>query len=250
VTVAAFIHVGDELLTGRIDPYPKGMLEQMRRRGSSIASVTMVRDDVREIVSAFRFALSLSPDIVVVTGGLGPTLDDVTREALAELMGVELIVSEDAAGWMDEALARMHGRPGRSGIRLRMARVPRGATALRNIAGAACGVRATVDGVTFFLLPGFPEESMPMFEAYVLPLADSDGMEELETKVWKGESSLEPIFQKVVSRFQVRIASLPASDWKERGNSVVIKGPKDEVIKAMEFFKDEVGKLGPDVSCQ
>jgi nicotinamide-nucleotide amidase len=60
--------------------------------------VTAVRDDVDEIVSAFRFALSLSPDMVVVTGGLGPTLDDVTREALAKLMGTELEISEEAVG--------------------------------------------------------------------------------------------------------------------------------------------------------
>lgn len=93
---AAFVHVGDELLSGRIDPYPGAMIERMRRRGCAIACVTVVRDDVDEIASAFRFALSLSPDMVVVTGGLGPTLDDVTREALANLMGTELEISEEA----------------------------------------------------------------------------------------------------------------------------------------------------------
>lgn len=139
----------------------------MRCRGCPIACVTAVRDDVDEIVSAFRFALSLSPDMVVVTGGLGPTLDDVTREALAKLMGTELEISEEAVGWMEEALERMHGRPDRNEIRLRMARVPGGGQALRNITGAACGVRALVDGAAFFLLPGFPDESMPMFESYV-----------------------------------------------------------------------------------
>ena len=246
---AAFVHVGDELLTGRIDPYPGEMIERMRQRGSDIAAVTVVRDDVEAIVSAFRLVVSLGPDIVVVTGGLGPTLDDVTREALAELMGTELAISEEAAGWMDEALTRMHGRAERSEIRLRMARVPIGGEALRNITGAACGVRADIDGTAFFLLPGFPHESMPMFERYVLPIVESNGMEELETRVLKGEGVLEPILREVASRFDVRVASLPAADWRERGNGVVIKGRGEEARKAMAFFEDEVFKLGPDVSC-
>ena len=246
---AAFVHVGDELLSGRLDPYPREMIERMRQRGCGVAGVTVVRDDVEEIVSAFRFSLSLGPAIIVVTGGLGPTLDDVTREALARLMGAELIVDEEAAGWMDEALTRMHGHARRSEIGLRMARVPPGAQALRNITGAACGVRAAVDGATLFLLPGFPNESMPMFEEYVLPLVESEGMVELEVRVMKGEGALEPIFRQLTARFDVRVASLPSADWRIRGNAVVIKGAKDEAGRAMAFFEDEVKKLGPDVSC-
>src|SRR5690554_4158274 len=97
VTAVAFIHVGDELLNGGIDPYPVEMIERMRRDGCSITCVTVVRDDVDDIVSAFRFVISLDPNVVIVTGGLGPTMDDVTREALAELMETELEIDEEAA---------------------------------------------------------------------------------------------------------------------------------------------------------
>ncbi len=90
---------------------------------------------------------------------------------------------------------------------------------------------------------------MPMFERYVLPIVESNGMEELETRVLKGEGVLEPILREVASRFDVRVASLPAADWRERGNGVVIKGRGEEARKAMAFFEDEVFKLGPDVSC-
>jgi len=69
-------------------------------------------------------------------------------------------------------------------------------------------------------------------------------------RVKKGEGALEPIFREVAARFRVRIASLPSSDWRERGNGVVIKGTRGESRKAMAFFEDEVKKLGPDVSCR
>lgn len=89
-----------------------------------------------------------------------------------------------------------------------------------------------------------------MFESYVVPLVESDGMVELEVRVRKGEGTLEPIFREVAARFDVRVASLPSSNWRERGNGVVIKGTREEASKAMAFFESEVRKLGPDVSCR
>lgn len=246
----AFIHVGDELLTGQLDPYPGEMIRRVRERRAEVVLVSVVRDVLEEVVQAFRFAQALGPDIAVVTGGLGPTLDDLTREALAAHLGAELEVSEEAAGWMDEALERMHGAPPpRNEIRLRMARVPRGAAPLRNLTGAACGVEATRDGTTFFLLPGFPDEMLPMFEAYVLGRVAGDDRAELETVVWKGESTLEPLFREVAMRFAVRVASLPSAEWRRCGNRVVIKGPREEAERAMAFFRKEADKLGGELSC-
>jgi len=247
----AFVHVGDELLTGQLDPYPATMIARVRERQAEVVAVTVVRDELDELVAAFRFVRALRPDIVVVTGGLGPTLDDLTREALASYLGVELEVSEEAAEWMDQALERMHGaRPPRSEVRLRMARVPRGCTALRNPTGAACGVEAAVDGSTFFLLPGFPNEMLPMFEEHVLGRIVAEDRVELEAVVWKGESTLEPLFREVAGRFQVRVASLPSADWRQRGNRVVIKGRREEAERAMAFFLEALEKLGPELNCR
>ncbi|NLI74577.1 MAG: competence/damage-inducible protein A [Euryarchaeota archaeon] len=245
-----FIHVGDELLDGSINPYSSEMIKQIRQRGCSIACVMIIRDEICEIVSALQFALSLSPDIAVVTGGLGPTIDDVTRDAMAKFLGTELEISDEATIWVNEALVRMHSRAKIDEVGLQMARLPRGSKALKNITGVACGISARVEHTDFFLLPGFPNEFMPMFEQYVLPLVESDDIEELEIKVMKGEGTLEPIFQKIVARFPVRIASIPAIDWRDRGNTIVIKGKSDEVRSAMTFFKGELDKIGSDISCQ
>lgn len=246
----AIIHVGDELLTGQLDPYPNEIIRLVRERHAEIVLLTVIRDEIDEIVAAFRHAHSLRPDIVVVTGGLGPTLDDLTREALAQYLGVELEVSEEAAAWMDQALQRMHGTaPPRTEVRLRMARVPHGCAALRNLTGAACGIEADAGGTIFFLLPGFPHEMLPMFREYILPRINEDDRVELEVRAWKGEATLEPLLQRVALHFHVRVASLPSTDWRLHGNRIVIKGQREEAENALDFLRNELEKLGPEISC-
>jgi nicotinamide-nucleotide amidase len=119
----------------------------------------------------------------------------------------------------------------------RMARVPRGAKALRNLTGAACGVEATAGGMTIFCLPGFPNEMVPMFREHVLPRIAGSGDVELELRVWSGESSLEPLFQEIASSHRVRIASLPCVRWREEGNRVIFKGPRGEAEAALAHFE-------------
>jgi nicotinamide-nucleotide amidase len=118
-----------------------------------------------------------------------------------------------------------------------MARVPHGAKALRNSTGAACGVEATKDGMTVFCLPGFPNEMLPMFSEHILPRIADSGEVELELRVWRGESSLEPLFEEVAAAHRVRIASLPCVRWREDGNRVIFKGPRDEAEAALAHFE-------------
>ena len=88
-----------------------------------------------------------------------------------------------------------------------------------------------------FCLPGFPNEMVPMFREHILPRIAGNGEVELELRVWRGESSLEPLFQEVAASHEVRIASLPCVRWREEGNRVVFKGRRDEAEAAMELFK-------------
>lgn len=244
------LHIGDELLTGDIDPYPKEMIQMIRRNGARLDLLEVLPDREGDIVLGFEHARAMGIDVLVVTGGLGPTLDDITREALATYLGAELEVDPTAERDMVEALSRMHGRPfAVNDVLRRMARVPHGAKALKNIAGAACGVEAVKDKMSMFLLPGFPEEMVPMFRAYVLPRIEGNGEIDLEMRVWRGESSLEPLFELIVSEFPVRVASLPSSNWKEEGNRVIIKGRKRDAEAAMARFQALMGEMG-DVSSQ
>ena len=164
------LHIGDELLTGEIDPYPKEIICMIRERHNVLSMLAVVEDTEKDILALFRSAAGMGIDLLVVTGGLGPTLDDLTREAVANYLGEELVLNEQAVSWMDEALTRMNGRrPPFRKERLKMAMVPKGARALRNVTGAACGIEATKDGMTIFCFPGFPNEMVPMFKEYILP---------------------------------------------------------------------------------
>jgi len=109
-------------------------------------------------------------------------------------------------------------------------------------------VEGTREGMTVFLLPGFPNEMVPMFREHILPRIRESGDVELKLQVWQGESILEPLFQEVVSAHRVRIASLPSTRWREEGNKVILKGPQKEVEEARSHFLRLLEKLPQDVS--
>ena len=229
------VHIGDELLTAEIDPYPSQIIRMIRERGANVNMITVIGDDFPEIMRVFRSAGQSEVDFLIVTGGLGPTLDDITRNAVAEYLGVEMEVRKDAVEWLVEAVKRMYGKkPVLTNEALRMATMPKGAIALKNITGAACGIEAKKGKMTIFCLPGFPKEMLPMFQEYVLPRIESDNIYEKELRAWLGETTMEPLFQRIIKEYRVRIASLPDENWREKGNKIIVKGQKEEVEKAAE----------------
>jgi nicotinamide-nucleotide amidase len=229
------VHIGDELLTAEIDPYPSQMIRMIRERGANVNMITVIGDDFPEIMRVFRSAGQSEVDFLIITGGLGPTLDDITRNAVAEYLGVEMEVRKDAVEWLVEAVKRMYGKkPVLTNDTLMMATMPKGAIALKNITGAACGIEAKKGKMTIFCLPGFPKEMLPMFQEYVLPRIESDNIYEKELRAWLGETTMEPLFQRIIKEYRVRIASLPDENWREKGNKIVVKGQKEEVEKAAE----------------
>jgi nicotinamide-nucleotide amidase len=234
--------IGDELLTGELDPYPSKIASAIRDKGATIARLTVIPDVVRDIVLELDAACSRGTDLVLVTGGLGPTIDDVTRHALAAFLGKELVVDPKARTWMEDALVKKHGRkPKPSSTATLMAMVPEGTEALRNHSGVACGIKAMLGDTTIICVPGFPSEMLAMFDAYFLPLVIPEGQVERMFQVKRRETTMEPIFQAISKRFGVRIASLPKEDWREQGNVVMIRGPEKDVSAASEMFLEMVG---------
>jgi nicotinamide-nucleotide amidase len=231
--------IGDELLTGQTDPYPIEMIHRIKERGAYVSRLAVIKDDRKAIVDELESAKRNGASLVVMTGGLGPTLDDLTRHAVARYLGEELILDQEALGWLKEAYSKRHGKDAELRKEaLLMAMVPRTSRPLRNPNGIACGIMACKDGMTVACLPGFPKEMLAMFREHVLPLIVTERVSEREIWVRRGESEMEHLFQVIVKEFKVHVSSLPKEDWRERGNLVLIKGDKEEVDRAAERFTE------------
>ena len=158
---AEIIAIGSELLTpDRLDTNSLFLTEQLNRLGIEVVRKLVVGDQRSQIRDAFREALGRA-ELVVSIGGLGPTEDDLTREALAELLGRRLILNEAILLGI-QARFRRFGRQ-MPEINQRQAMVPEGAIVLENTQGTAPGLWLETDGRIVILLPGPPQELKPMF---------------------------------------------------------------------------------------
>ena len=165
---AAILAVGDELLApGRAETNSVFLTDELAEMGIPVVFRAVVSDDESSIEALLRHAL-LGADVVFLTGGLGPTSDDVTRDAAARALSLEMELDAD---WLE----RIQKRFDRRGIvmpevNLKQALVPRGADLLPNRRGTAPGLWMRVDGEkAVVLLPGPPVELRPIFEAEVKP---------------------------------------------------------------------------------
>ncbi|MGH9043454.1 MAG: competence/damage-inducible protein A [Acidimicrobiales bacterium] len=162
------VAVGTELLLGQIvDTNSAWLGQRLAEAGVDSNFHQTVGDNRRRIVEALRQALSRS-DAVVVCGGLGPTQDDITREALAELMEVELVRDDEIVSRID-SLFSSRGRA-MPASNLRQAEVPLGARTIEQTRGTAPGLICPVaEGKTIYSVPGVPHEMKEMFERAILP---------------------------------------------------------------------------------
>lgn len=165
---AVIISTGDELALGeKLDTNSAWLAERLTSRGIRVVAHLTVGDDETALVRAITHAADGGVALIVVTGGLGPTLDDLTRQALARALGESLI--EDTAAL--EHLGRLMRSRGRtlSDLQRLQALRPSSAVMLPNPHGTAPGLFALVRGTAVFCLPGPPPEMKPMFEGEVLP---------------------------------------------------------------------------------
>ncbi len=164
---ACILSIGNELLSGRtVDTNAAHIARRLRTIDVPVVSVYGIADDEPAIRRALGLAMT-EADIVVLTGGLGPTDDDLTRRAMAGFMGVDLVLREELLGKLQRFFERRgFEMPVRNASQ---AHVPQGAAAIENPVGTAPGIRAQVDGKLLFALPGVPREMEHMLEAAVLP---------------------------------------------------------------------------------
>lgn len=182
----AILAIGDELALGeKLDTNSMWLAERMAGLGAPAVEHATVGDDRERIAAAMR-RLAQSASVVLCTGGLGPTADDLTREGLAEAMGDSLVRDDEALAQI-EALFAKRGRT-MNDLNRAQAMRPSRAECLRNDVGTAPGLVGAVersDGTTapVFCLPGPPREMIPMLEERVLPRLTLDAARAVRTKL-------------------------------------------------------------------
>ena len=251
---ATVLAVGSELLgLGRIDTNSHHIADVLAQHGIEVRATSVVGDDADELRAALAFALSRC-DLVLVTGGLGPTDDDVTRDAVAAHLGRAL--REDVT--LVDAIRRRFEQRGLSmpDINRRQARVPEGAVVLANPHGTAPGLWFPLDRQGVALLPGPPREMKPMLqgllETHVIPGWGGAPVHRRHLVVaGRTESGVEARTQPVYSRWReedppigTTILASPGVielHLSAHGDAAVVQPHLDAAVEAL------AGALGPDL---
>ncbi|MFA9501639.1 competence/damage-inducible protein A [Natrinema sp. H-ect1] len=194
----AVVTVGDELLAGRTtDTNATWLCSELDDRGVTVGRVTTVPDrvaDIARVVNEYRAEY----DAVIVTGGLGPTHDDLTMDGVAAALGREVEEHDAALAWLEE-----DGYT-RDDLAAGTADLPAGARALHNDAGVAPG--AALEGI--YVLPGVPAEMKAMFESIADEFAGTPTYRETVV-AGEAESALLDRIADVRERFDVSVGSYP-----------------------------------------
>ena len=170
--ITEFISVGTEILLGNIVNTNSAYLsEKCALLGLSVYYQTVVGDNEERMKETIRTALERS-DVVILTGGLGPTEDDITKEVTAEVMGLPLVEDAHSRERIESYMKQYEKNDKKRRItsnNYKQALVPEGALVLDNHNGTAPGLIIEKNGKTAILLPGPPNEMKPMFEEEVYP---------------------------------------------------------------------------------
>lgn len=167
-THAVVVSTGDELAAGeKLDTNSQWLADRLTALGIRVAEHITLGDDLAALAATIERHARAGTPLILITGGLGPTLDDLTRQALAQCLGESLIEDADAAAHLESWLAS-RGRTLSELQRLQAQRPP-SARMLSNPRGTAPGLVAHVRGADVFCLPGPPGEMRPMFHEAVAP---------------------------------------------------------------------------------
>jgi molybdopterin-biosynthesis enzyme MoeA-like protein len=214
-----------------------------------VKRITVVADDVDEIVKVVRDALKRKPRFIITTGGLGPTFDDKTLEGIAKALNLKLEVDEKALKMIREKY-EAYAKAGRmekvelTPPRVKMATLPEGAEPLPNPVGTAPGVMMNIKGTFLIALPGVPSEMEAIFDRSVAPLLKKEAgkVSFFETSIYANnimESTLAPLIDQTMhDNPYVYIKSHPKGEEKKPHLEIHFS----TTAKDSKTAKDRLGK--------
>jgi molybdenum cofactor synthesis domain-containing protein len=200
------LSIGNELLLGNtVNTNASWIASQITSLGGSVTRITTVGDNLREISQVIIEALKRKPSILVTTGGIGPTFDDMTLKGVARALHLRLKMNRTAVEMVREHYARRFPmrRIALTKPRIKMAVIPAGAAPITNPVGTAPGVELTASSTKIFCLPGVPSEAKAIFRNYVSKMIVEKTGGKVFTEKWlkvRGvmESSLAPVIDRVM----------------------------------------------------
>ncbi|NLH96908.1 MAG: competence/damage-inducible protein A [Clostridiaceae bacterium] len=176
---AEILAVGTELLMGQIaNTNAQYISSRLPDAGIGVYFHDVVGDNPERLRQSFSLALSRS-DVIILTGGLGPTQDDITKETVSEVLGRKLVLDRESVEQLEEFFRKRNRKMTRNN--LKQAYFPEGCRIIRNRNGTAPGCIIEEEGRTIVLLPGPPSELKPMFEETVMPYLASKADHRLES---------------------------------------------------------------------
>ena len=255
---ASILVIGDEILGGFVhDTNSHWLAGQLQAHGIPLDRVQTVPDTLAAIDEGLRMELGRSrPRLIMTSGGIGSTPDDLTMEAVAATLGRGLVVNEEIDRRITLALEWTAGTgatvtPDHERAMRRMARVPEGTYLLQGARGVAPGVAVDVDGgladagVTIVILPGIPGELKRIYTDGIVPeLLTGAGTPQHVVEMTHGypESSLNPVFDRLVSDFpDVHLGSYPGKECTIR-----LKGERGRVEAAEAVVRAYLQELDDD----
>jgi nicotinamide-nucleotide amidase len=168
--IVEILCIGTELLSGiTLNTNAYWLCSEITNVGGVVGRVTVVHDDLSEILSAAGESLARKPNILITTGGLGATYDDMTLEGLAAALGKKVVLDNRAVEMLKKSYARHKLHYELTESRLKMATIPEGSTPIQNPVGSAPAIMEQAGSISIFCLPGVPSEMKAIFEEYILP---------------------------------------------------------------------------------
>jgi len=256
-----FLMIGNEILIGKTqDTNSTWMAKRVTKYGHKVRRITTIGDELNEISSTLRSILKREPDIIITSGGLGPTFDDMTNQGIANGLERDLKLDKDAFESIKKAYENAYDKgllklKEMTKERKKMAYLPEGGIPLPNTVGTAPGVKLKEGKTTIFILPGVPSEMKSMFRNIITPI-----LKENEGKFYQKGFTLSGIGESQIAPYVTKLEEENPDLWIKThpriGLAVKVEisitcfdkpDCKEKIEKVLKKLKKKVKDLGGKV---
>jgi nicotinamide-nucleotide amidase len=250
--IAEIISIGDELIVGQVvNTNATWIAQQLQEIGVPVRQITAIADDAAEITAAFDMAFAHS-DVILVTGGLGPTKDDITKLTLCSYFHTELVFHQPSFENIKRLFAIRGWGIGIGELNRKQAEVPANCTPLVNHNGTAPGMWFEKDGKILVSLPGVPFEMEGLMEEYILPhLASQDNLRVVAHKTIQTQGIGESLLSEMIREWEenlppnIKLAYLPQTGLV-RLRLTGYGESKEKILQEIDSLISALQKLVPN----